>query len=79
LNLLRQDPSASSDLRRGIIFIALSLPIIFSLVIGGNYQEAAIFGGMPLCVGLAYLLVRKLGKRELSVYTTESKNSEINI
>jgi hypothetical protein len=56
----QRDTDANSYLRRGVIFIALSLPIIFSLVIGENYQEAAIFGGIALCAGLAYLLVLTL-------------------
>ncbi|MBU2099482.1 MAG: hypothetical protein KKD00_12020 [Gammaproteobacteria bacterium] len=63
-NLLSQEPATNSDLRRGAIFIALSLPIILSLTIAEDYQEAALFGGIPLCIGLAYLLVMKFGKRE---------------
>lgn len=62
-NLLVQESGSQSDLRRGTIFIALSLPIILSLSMGEDYQEAAIFGGIPLCIGLAYLLVMKFGKR----------------
>lgn len=63
-NLLNQESGVNSDLRRGAIFIAISLPIILSLSLGEDYQEAAIFGGIPLCIGLAYLLVMRFGKRD---------------
>jgi hypothetical protein len=62
-SLLSTGTSSDSDLRRGLIFIALSLPITLSLMIGGFIQEAAIFGGIPFCIGLAYLLMLKLGSQ----------------
>lgn len=68
-SLLSQEPGTTSYLRRGVIFIALSLPIILSLVIGKDYQEAAFFGGVPLCIGLAYLLVVKLSKQNKTSFS----------
>ncbi|MDO8908076.1 MAG: hypothetical protein Q7W55_06205 [Pseudohongiella sp.] len=75
VNLFNQESGPLSDLRRGAIFIALSLPIIVSLAIGGFYQEAAIFGGIPLAIGAAYLFVLKFGKRVEPRYESAPQNS----
>lgn len=75
-NLLTQEPGSLSDLRRGVIFIALSLPIMLSLLIGEDYQEAAFFGGIPLCIGLAYLLVVKVGRQSNLTSVAKPQGSE---
>lgn len=75
-NLLTQEHGTLSDLRRGVIFIALSLPIILSLVISGDYQEAAFFGGIPLSIGMAYLLVAKFGRQSRLTSQSGSQSSE---
>lgn len=60
MQMFNQESRPVNDLRRGALFIALSLPIIASLSIGGDVREAILFGGIPLCIGIAYLLVMKL-------------------
>ncbi len=64
MKMFNQESSPVNDMRRGALFIALSLPIIASLIIGGDAQEAILFGGIPLCIGIAYLLVMKYDKRQ---------------
>lgn len=66
IKMLGQEGGPTSDMRKGVILVALSLPIIVGLLIAGEYVTAVILGGIPLCVGLAYLAVMKYG------YTDES-------
>ncbi|MDP2283540.1 MAG: DUF6249 domain-containing protein [Pseudohongiella sp.] len=64
LNLLSREAGPVTDFRRGAIFIAISLPIIISLLIAGKYELAVLLGGIPLCVGIAFLLAIKFGRQQ---------------
>lgn len=63
LNLLSRESGPVTDFRRGAIFIAISLPIILSLLITAKYELAVLLGGIPLCVGIAFLLAIKYGRQ----------------
>lgn len=59
--LTRRDTSRS-DLRKGLLMIAVALPLIVFGISEGEAYIALIFGGIPLLVGLAYLTMAKSQK-----------------
>jgi hypothetical protein len=61
IKMLGQEGGPVSDLRKGLIFIAIAIPVLLGLLIQGEYAIAVVLGGVPLCVGLAYLVVMKYG------------------
>lgn len=69
MEIFRQESSPVSDMRRGALFIAISLPVAGSLLMRGDFPEAILFGGIPLCIGIAYLLVMKYNKHTEAVPT----------
>lgn len=46
-----------NDKRRGLIFLAVGIPLGLSLLIGGNYMEAILFGGTAILIGVAFLVM----------------------
>ena len=48
-----------TDKRRGLIFIAVGIPLSLSLLIGGNYMETILFGGTAILIGVALLIMAK--------------------
>jgi len=64
LRMMSQEGGPVSDLRRGVIFISISIPIIIACLIAGDVLRAVILGGIPLSVGMAYLVVLKFGYRD---------------
>ncbi len=46
-----------NDKRRGLIFLAVGIPLSLSLLIGGNYMEAILFGGTAILIGVAFLVM----------------------
>jgi len=63
IRMLGYEGGPTNDLRKGLVFIALSLPVLLGFVVAGRYELAVFIGGIPLCVGLAYLAVMKFGYR----------------
>jgi hypothetical protein len=61
IRLLGQEGGPQSDLRKGLIYLAIAVPVVAGLLIQQQYALAVILGGVPLCVGLAYLIVMKYG------------------
>lgn len=62
LSLFSRETGPVNDFRRGVIFIAISIPVIISLLIAERYDLAVLLGGIPLCVGAAFLLVNRYGR-----------------
>lgn len=48
-----------NDKRRGLIFLAVGIPLSLSLLIGANYMEAILFGGTAILIGVAFLMMAK--------------------
>jgi hypothetical protein len=48
-----------TDKRRGLILIAVGIPLSLSLLIGGNYMETILFGGTAILIGAALLIMAK--------------------
>jgi uncharacterized membrane protein len=65
LRFMKRSTDPRSDLRKGVVLIALAIPIIVAFVVDGTMMVAIIFGGIPLLVGLAFLYMAK------SIKTTE--------
>ncbi len=63
LSLLSRETGPITDFRRGVIFIAISIPVTASLLIVERYELAVLLGGIPLCVGGAFLLVIRYGRQ----------------
>lgn len=62
LSLLSRETGPVNDFRRGVIFIAISIPVTISLLIIERYELAVLLGGIPLCVGTALLLVMRYAR-----------------
>lgn len=61
IKMLGYEGGPTNDMRKGLVFIAISLPTLLGFMLAGKFQMAAFIGGIPLCVGLAYLAVMKYG------------------
>lgn len=69
LKFMQRPSLPENDLRKGLILIALALPIIVGGLIDGSIMVSIILGGIPLLVGLAYIYMAKSSKtteRDLS-------------
>lgn len=62
LKYMKRPTTARSDLRRGLVLLALAIPIIVAGLIDGTPMVSIIFGGVPLLVGLAYVYMAKSAK-----------------
>jgi hypothetical protein len=58
--LMDQQGGPRSDFRKGLIWIAISLPLTVGLAFEDG-MEAAAFGLIPFLVGVAYLIVMRFG------------------
>jgi hypothetical protein len=57
-----QRPTMSTprnDLRKGLIFLAISIPVILGGLVDGEVMVSIVLGGIPLLVGLAYVYMAK--------------------
>ena len=57
-----QHPTMSTprnDLRKGLIFLAISIPVILGGLVHGEVMVSIVLGGIPLLVGLAYVYMAK--------------------
>jgi hypothetical protein len=63
ISLLSRETGPVTDFRRGVIFIAIGIPVTASLLIVERYELAVLLGGVPLCVGAAFLLVIRYGRQ----------------
>ena len=60
LALLQPVRPPRNDARRGLIFLAVGIPLTTAMAIDGSYVMAVLLGGIPLLIGAAFLLMAKL-------------------
>lgn len=58
--LLSQEGSAIRDLRKGLFAMALGIPIAIGCMVLDQPAMAAFGGGIPLLIGVAYLVVARV-------------------
>lgn len=61
IKMLGYEGGPTHDMRKGLVLIALSLPVLLGFFVADRLELAVFLGGIPLCVGLAYLAVMKFG------------------
>ena len=60
LKFLSREGGTTADLRKGLIWIGIGLPLTLGLLANIGVH-AAVFGLAPVFIGFAYLAVRKYG------------------
>lgn len=59
LKLLQRPSLPKNDLRKGLVLLALAIPIIVGGLVDGTIMVAIVLGGIPLLIGLAYVYMAK--------------------
>ncbi len=60
LTLLQPVQPPRNDLRRGLIFLAVGIPLALAFIIDGTYMMAVLLGGVPILAGIGFLVMAKL-------------------
>lgn len=60
LSLLQPPRAPRNDMRRGLIFLAVGIPLALAFVIDGTYMMAVLLGGIPILAGLGFLVMARL-------------------
>lgn len=55
----------TADMRKGLVWLALGVPVFVGLLMLENAATAIFIGGIPVLLGIAYLVVRAYGHAEL--------------
>jgi len=62
LKLIQRPTMPENDLRKGLLLLALAIPIIVGSLVGDEVMISIILGGIPLLIGLAYVYMAKSAK-----------------
>lgn len=62
LKFLQRPALPENDLRKGLILLALAIPIIVGGLVDGTVMVSIVLGGIPLLIGLAYVYMAKSAK-----------------
>lgn len=62
LKFMQRPPLPENDLRKGLILLALAIPIIAGGLVDGAVMVSIVLGGIPLLIGLAYIYMAKSAK-----------------
>ena len=62
LKLMQRPSLPQNDLRKGLILLAVAIPIIVGGLVDGSIMVSIVLGGIPLLVGLAYVYMAKSAK-----------------
>lgn len=57
---LGQEGGPTGDMRKGLIWLAIGVPLVIAMLVGEDL-EAAAYGLVPVMIGVAYLVVMKFG------------------
>jgi hypothetical protein len=68
--MLNEPGGPTADLRKGMIWLAIGIPLTLGLLLMPGGEAPWAFGLVPVFVGIAYLVVRKIG------YDDDHKESE---
>ena len=60
VDMLSYAGGPNADLRKGLIWLAIGLPLTLGIGLEARWEEA-VFGTIPVFVGIAYLIVMKFG------------------
>ena len=63
LAMLETDSGPTGDLRKGLIWLAIGIPITLGILFVFGFSQS-IFGLIPILIGVAYLIVMKHGREE---------------
>ncbi len=64
MEALSQGGGPTSDMRKGLIWLAIGIPFCAGLAVLADLGSAIIVGGVPLLIGVAYLIVMKFGYQD---------------
>ena len=59
IKLIQRPSLPRNDLRKGLVLVALAIPIIIGGLVEGKLIVSIVLGGIPLLVGLAYIYMAK--------------------
>tara|TARA_R100001377_G_scaffold81559_1_gene61156 strand:- start:135 stop:494 length:360 start_codon:yes stop_codon:yes gene_type:complete len=59
LKLIQRPSLPRNDLRKGLILLAIALPIIVGGLVDGSVMVSIVLGGIPLLIGLAFVYMAK--------------------
>lgn len=62
LERLSAGAGPAADLRKGLIWLAIGIPLTVGIALNEGWDEA-LFGSIPVFIGLAYLVVMVYGQR----------------
>tara|TARA_R110002049_G_scaffold67486_8_gene175284 strand:+ start:53 stop:451 length:399 start_codon:yes stop_codon:yes gene_type:complete len=69
LKLIQRPSLPRNDLRKGLVLLAIAIPIIIGGLVDGSVMVSIVLGGIPLLIGLAYVYMAKSAEptqREMS-------------
>ena len=59
LKLIQRPSLPRNDLRKGLVLLAIAIPIIIGGLVDGSVMVSIVLGGIPLLIGLAYVYMAK--------------------
>jgi len=63
LAMLESAKGPVSDMRRGLVWLAIGIPLTLALLLQVGASQA-VFGTIPILIGVAYLVMMKYGHNE---------------
>ena len=66
LDMLETEKGPTSDLRKGLIWLAIGIPLTLAMMLNnvGDDWATGLFGLIPVFIGLSYLTVMKYGQKD---------------
>ena len=59
---LSESAGATGDMRKGLIWLAIGIPLTLAIGVGEGWDES-LFGAIPVFIGIAYLVVMRYGHK----------------